>query len=282
MSWVYDNKFVIGVGAGMLAGAGFLGYLTMSAKDSYAAATAEFSTATANLQGYEQKKPFPSEAYLKELGSEKKALSDKLNALQEDFKKRVLPVKPIGKEAFQDRLKDTVAAVGGGCAKAEVGLPKDFYLGYTEYRDKPPEDAAAPLLARQLRAIELVMELLIQEGHLKLDSLTREPFKEEHLKTRSAEPKPAPPTPGAARPAGAASKQLVEKTGFVIKLISTDAAFRRVVNGIVGNKKQLFIIRRVAAQDEKQLPPQKTRQKAAKRKRNSPWIGSRKTRRNLS
>src|SRR6266446_2881368 len=135
MSWVYDNKFVVGVGAAMLAGAGVLGYVTLLEKDKYAGASEELNAATGKLQ--EVMKSSPSEAYLKELGSQKQLLNDRLNALQEDFKKRVLPVKPIGKEAFQDRLKDTVAAVTAGFTKAEVVPPaKDFYLGYTEYRDK--------------------------------------------------------------------------------------------------------------------------------------------------
>ena len=265
MSWVYDNKFVVGVGAAMLAGAGVLGYLTMSASDSYAAASTERTAAAEKLKEIEGKKPFPSEAYLKELGSEKQELNDKLNALQENFKKRVLPIKPVTKEAFQDRLKETVAAVTAGFAKSEIDPPaRDFYLGYTEYRDKPPEDAAAPLLARQLRAIELVMELLIQEGQLKLKELTREPFTEERSKSKALEPKPAPPKPGPPKPGSAkpaadkAGKQLVEKTGFTIKVIGSDDAFRRIVNGIVGHKKQIFIIRRIEAQNEKPVPPQKT------------------------
>jgi hypothetical protein len=257
MSWATENKFLIGFGAAMLAGVGALGYLTFSAMGGYEAATADFSNAKDDLARVEGLRPFPSEATLKEIVTEKQALKDKLSAVQQDFKDRVLPIEPVRKEAFQDRLKDTVAAVIAGAADAQVGLPDKFYLDYTDYRDKPPEELAAPLLARQLRSIKLIMDLLIQEGHLELKELAREPFSEEKTKPKTAEPKPAPAKPGSA-PAPKADRKLVEKTGFTIKFVCGDDALRRILNGIVGNKHQIFIIRRVAVQNEKPTSPQKT------------------------
>lgn len=257
MSWATENKFLIGFGAAMLGGVGALGYLTFSAMGGYDTAASEFTNAKGELARVEGLRPFPSEATLKQIVTEKQELKDKLGAVQQDFKNRVLPIEPVRKEAFQDRLKDTVAAVNAAAADAQVVLPDKFYLDYTDYRDKPPEELAAPLMARQLKAIKLIMDLLIQEGHLELKELAREPFSEEKPKSKPTEPKPAPAKPGSG-PAPKADKKLVEKTGFTIKFICGDEAFQRILNGIVGNKHQIFIIRRIALQNEKQVSPQKT------------------------
>lgn len=247
MSKFAENKFMLGFGAVTLAVAGTLAYLTYEASGKYEESLKTLNAAKSELDFVQRRQPVPSEAALKQLVTQNQEIRKKLDDLQQDFKGRVLPVMPIGKEAFQVQLRDAVARVVASFTEKGVTFGKDptkdkdtFYLGYKDYQDKPPEDAAAPLLARQLKAITLVMDLLTQEGQLNLIELTRERFSEERTKPGSPEPKPAE----------AGGKKLVEKTGFSIKFLAKDDAFRRILNGIVANKNQLFIIRRITVQNE--------------------------------
>jgi len=258
MSKFAENKFMIGFGAVTLAGAGTLAYLTYQASDKYEESLKTLNAAQSELSFVQRRQPVPSEAALRGLVTQNQEIRKKLDDLQQDFKGRVLPVVPIGKEAFQVQLRDSVARVVASFTERGVTLGKDpkdkdtFYLGYKEYQDKPPEDAAAPLLARQLKAITLVMDLLtdpsLQAGQLNLIDLKRERFTEE--RSRSAAPDPSAP-PGGGR-------RLVEKTGFSIKFLASDDAFRKILNGIVANRNQLFIIRRITVQNEHLNSPQRS------------------------
>jgi hypothetical protein len=254
MSWASENKFLIGFGAAVLAGAGTLGYLTFQAMGSHETALSELTAAKDELARVEGLTPFPNEAALKQLRAEKKELEDRLSAIQQAFKARVLPIEPIRKEAFQDLLKDTVATVLSSAAEAEVSLPDKFYLDYADYREKTPEEPAAPLLARQLRAIKIVIDLLINERRLELKELVRDRFSEEMTSPKPGESQPPPGKPAT----GQAARKLVEKMGFSMKLTCSDEALRRILNGIVGNKQQIFIIRHISIQNERQASPQKT------------------------
>lgn len=244
MSWVSENKFLTGFGAVMLAGVGTLGYLTYSAMDKYDAAVSGYDAATSQLTKLQQTKPALRESNLKELLAQKQEMTDKIGTFQQELKTRVLPVEPITKQAFQDKLKDSVAQISAKAAAANVERPKDFYLGFGEYQSRPPDDKATPGLARELRAIEMVMNVLIKAGPLDLEEFQRDPLAEEG--------------------AGAAGKRrggsrndggLVERNGLRIKFSSTDKALRDVLADIANHKQQLFVIRNVSVQNKVAEPP---------------------------
>ena len=170
-------------------------------------------------------------------------MTDKIGAFQNELKSRVLPVEPIKKEAFQDKLKDTVAQVSAKAAAANVERPKDFYLGFAEYQSKPPDDKAAPALARELRAIEMVMGALIKTGGLELEEFHREPLREEAGggKRRSA--------------ADRSDHAAIERNGLTLKFTSNDDALRKVLTELANHKEQLFIIRNVTVQNKMMESP---------------------------
>ncbi len=253
MSWVSENKFLTGFGAVMLAGVGTLGYLTYAAMDKYDTATGAFDTASQNLKRLQDAKPALTDAHLKELLAQKQEMTDKIGAFQKALKSRVLPLptEPITPAQFQDKLKETVAQISSKAAATNVERPKDFYLGFGEYQSKPPDSKAAPALARELRAIELVMNVLIKTGGLELEEFRRDPLPEEGggktsdgaggRKRRNASDR--------------ADSGMIERNGLTIKFTSNDDALRQVLTDLANHKEQLFIIRNVSVQNKQMESP---------------------------
>ena len=265
MSWVSQNKFLTGFGGVVLVGAGVLGYLTWSAMGKYETAVGQFDSAVSALKSTEGSKPSPNEANLKELVAQEQEVSDKADALQKDLKSHVLETKPLTKEKFQDDLKDTVGRVSAKALERNVVLgdkQEKFYMGYAKYQSAPPDDAAAPALGRQLRAIELIMGALINDsgGGIELKELKREELPEERGVTRakSSDQSGKKKEKAGKDSAGDGSgHRLVEKSAVTVKFLGPDKALRQVMNAIAAHKQQFFIIRSVSVQNEKMESPQK-------------------------
>lgn len=256
MNWLAENKFLAGFGAVMLVGVGALGYLTYSAMDKYDTAAGEFSAKSSELKKLVEEKPALTEANLKALLAQKQALGDKITAFREELKKRVLPVEPIVPTDFQNQLKDAVRDFTNKAAAAKVQLPKDIYLGFPTYQNAPPDAKAAPALARELKAIGLVMNVLIDAGSLSLDELKREPLPEEGGKTKA--PKPAAPAPGPGKKKGSGgnvSSSTIERSRLQLKITSPDSILQKVISGLANHKQQLFVIRKIEVQNKQPESP---------------------------
>ena len=150
----------------------------------------------------------------------------------------MLPTEPITKAAFQEKLKETVAQINAKAAAANVQPPKDFYLGFDRYQSAPPDDKAAPALARQLRAIEMVMNVLIKARGLDLEEFHRDPLPEEGAGV--------PDKGGRKNRVTRADGGPVERHDLRIKFTSTDKELRDVLTGLANHKEQLFVIRQVS------------------------------------
>ena len=248
MSWVSENKFLTGFGAVMLVGVGTLGTLTYLAMDKYDAAASAFDTANAQLKRLHDSKPGLKDSSLKDLLAQKQEMTDKISTFQQELKTRVLPMETISKAAFQDKLKETVAQISAKAAAANVERPKDFYLGFGKYQSSPPDDKATPALARELRAIELVMNVLISTGNLELEELQRDLLPEEGAADS-----------GRRRGGGDRSDRgLIERNGLRIKFTSNDKALRDVLTGLANHKEQLFVIRNLSVQNKATESPPHT------------------------
>ncbi len=244
MSWVSENKFLTGFGAVMLVGVGTLGYFTYAAMDKYDNAMSGFETATAQLKKLQEAKPGLKDANLKELLAQKTELTEKIGTFQQELKSRVLPLESITKQGFQDKLKEAVQQTVTKAAAANVQLPKDFYLGFPEYQSRPPDDKATPALARELRALEMVMSIFIKSGSLELEEFHRDPLPEEGVAAAGKKKGP-----------DRADHGLIERNGLRIKFTSTEKSLRDVITDLANHKQQLFIVRNVAVQNKMMEPP---------------------------
>ncbi len=255
MSWVSENKFLTGFGVVMLAGVGTLGWFTWSAMDKFDASTTNFEAASRELTRLQQEvKPSPTDAHLKELLAQKDLLTERIGAFQAELKKRVLPPSgvPVEPAQFQDKLKDAVGKFAARAAAEKVDTPKNFYLGYERYQATPPPKAAATALARQLRVVELVLEVFVQTGGVEINEFNRGPLPEEGLAKADGSLR----GPGSRRPPGTRSDQgPVERNELHIKFTSSDEALRRILTALANHKEQLFVVRNVAIQNKQAESP---------------------------
>jgi hypothetical protein len=245
MSWVSENKFLTGFGVVMLAGVGTLGYFTYAAMDKYDAATGKFDGTSAQLKKLQDAKPSLTDANLKELLAQKQELAGKIADLQKVLKDRVLPLpaEAIKPAQFQDKLKETVAQITSKAAAAQVELPKNFYLGFDKYQSSPPNDAAAPLLERELHAVDLVMNVFIKTTGIEMEKFDREPLPEES---------------GGGKKRGGADRSdrgQIEASRLSIKFTSSDGALRKILTDLANHKDQLFIIRNMSVQNKQTESP---------------------------
>ncbi len=257
MSWLSENKFLAGFGAVMIVGVGALGYLTYSASEDYDKAKNEYDNAVGELHRLEELNPFPNAEHLKKFVTQKDEFKAQIDALHKNLAATQIKAEDILGTAFQDKLKEAVARVTTKAAEAKVGLPKEnFYLGFSEYQVKTPETPVAAPLYRELRSIELLMDLLIEAKEVNLTDLVRSPLKAER------DPKNAPKADAKPNTKGKGAdeepkKKLVHKDSIVLKFVTTQDRFNKILNQIASNKQQFFIPRSITILNEKQEPPAK-------------------------
>lgn len=262
MSALKQNPFLVGFGVVMTLGIGALGYLTYTAADENTQALEEFETTASELKRLQSAKPYPDTENLKKIEAQKKALQARINDLQASLSAVKIKVEDISATGFQDKLRDTVGRIAAKAPDANVKLPgtdkEKFYLGFNVYQSEPPKGPAAPYLYRELRAIEAIMNLILEVKNVEVKELVRAELKEEKA------PKPALAQTGP----GKGNKQedglkVVQKDSFTIKFSTTQENFQRILNGIVTHKEQFFIPRSIVLQNEKQDSPPKVAAVAA-------------------
>lgn len=256
MSWITQNKFLAGFGAVMLAGVGTLGYFAYDASNTYDTAKSEYDSAVGELHRLEGLAPFPNDEHLKKFVAQKEELKARISGLQMSLAATQLKLDPISPTAFQDKLKEAVARVSGKVTEAKVKLPEKFYLAFAEYQSEPPKDAIAPFAYRELRSIELLMNMLIDAKEVSLNELTRSALKGERDAKAAVkvEEKPNAKDKGGD---GEGKMKLVRKDSITLKFVTSQDRFNKILNQIVSCKEQFFIPRVVSVLNEKQEPPPK-------------------------
>ena len=253
MSAFKKNPFLIGFSVVMALGVGALGYLTYSAADEHAKARQGYDSAADELKRLQGLRPFPNDEHLKKFQVQKNELQGKVDALQKELSATKIKVEDISPTSFQDKLRDTVARITSRAPQANVALPEKFYMGFPVYQAEPPRAPAAPGLYRELRALEIVMNLLLETKNVRVDELSRAELKEE----KGA--KPAVPADPKKKDKSKEDegRKLVEKESFTLKITTTQENFQRVLNGLATNKEQFFVPRYITVVNEKADPPAK-------------------------
>lgn len=249
MSWFSENKFLAVFGGVMVVGVGALGYLTMGASSEYETAKGEYDTEVTKLRGLYDTKPSPMQDNLDEYRKREKAFSEQIAALQKDLGAIEIKTEPVSPTGFQDKLKEAVSRVVAKAAEMEMKLPEKFYMGFDEYQNTPPKDVSAPSMLRELRSLEIVMNLLLQSKKAELKSIAR-----------NAEEKKQPdvkPDPKGGKAKGDADKKLIHKISYKVDFIASQDQFKTVLNGITGSKEQFFVVRNLHIKNEKPEAPGK-------------------------
>lgn len=256
MNWVKANKFVSGFLGIMLIGVGVLTFLLLSAKGRYDGTTEKYEQQAAELNRLQNLPAFPDAQNLEAMAAQKAEHQQAIVALQKNLVATEIPIEPLAPEQFQDRLRETVSRVTAKAAGAKVALPeKGFFMGFDRYQTEPPRPEAAPLLGRDLKAIEFAVNQIIESRVAAISSLDRVPLAEEGGgREPAADTRTARPGPGAKndRPGSA---PLVLKHSFSVGIQANQQNFVQILNKLVTSKTQFLIPRLVTVVNTQQAGP---------------------------
>ncbi len=252
MNWVQENKFLAGFIAVMVVGTGVLGFQVLSASGKLEEADTAYRAKATAYNRLRRLDPFPNRKNLDAFEAQKAEAAQAINAFQADLTKREFPIEPMSPEQFQDELKKAVTEIRAAAAAANVTLPKDkFYLGFDPYETAPPNSEAAPLLGRQLKAIQWVMQQMIAARISEVKELKRTGLPEEQ--GRAGGPTGGRPVDRGGRPgsdrggdrAGRGGKpDLVTTHAFDVVFVGKQHQFANVLNAVVSPKAPQFYIPR--------------------------------------
>jgi hypothetical protein len=253
MSWVNENKFLAGFAGATLVCAGALAFLVFQAKGQYQQAQATYEEQSNELNRLQTLQPFPNAENVKKLDEQRKAHAQAIVQLQQSLAKMELPLENVSPQQFQDRLRATVDTINQNANQNGVKRAEAFNLGFDRYLSEPPRPEAAGPLARQLKAIEILVSQLIRDRVVELTELKREELPEEKVAAAAAE---TPPAKGA-KPAGKGDPRagLVASSTVEVSFLAEQPSFAQSLNSLISAKEQFFVPRLIKVVNEKPEGP---------------------------
>jgi hypothetical protein len=259
MNWIKENKFLFGLLVVVMLGVIGGGVMLYFAYSHYDEVSQNFDKEAREYNRLRTLKPYPDQKNLAEMNNQKDAYAASIASLRDTLAGLVIKPEPIKTQEFQDRLNKAVAAVRTRAAKSSPPVklsdkekPEKFYLGFDHYQNElPRDDVAAAALNRELKAIEMIVETLIDA---KIDTLTT--FRRADLpEEKGSAPAPQqqanknkPNTIGAQQP-------LVVKRTLDLAFVADQNSFRSVLNKLTSSKKQFFITRLVQIRNTAEKAP---------------------------
>jgi hypothetical protein len=260
MNWIRDNKFLTGFLVVLVIGAGVLGYLLYSAYGAYSDVTDQYNAAATELHQLQTRVPYPDHANLVKYQAERDDLKDATHSLASSLAQMVLPVEELTPSAFQDRLRETVTSIVDHAGKTGVLLPKDFALDFATYQTQPPVAAAASPLGRQLAALQIATNILIDDHVDAISDLSRTRLPQEGGAALVPQDRGGGPFGRRGEGQASAPGSLVDKVSFDIKFTAGQAAFEKVLNDLAASSKQFFITRTLVVNNSDPKPVSKVAQ----------------------
>jgi hypothetical protein len=257
MNWIKENKFLTGVLAVAIIGGGVLGYLLFAAYGKYDEASGAFDAQSGELHRLEALAIFPDQKNLNTLKKQAGEYESRIKELQRSLEAMQLPIEPLTPAEFQDRLKAAVTSYAEKANGIHLKLPDKFFLGYERYQSIPPRPEAAPLLGRELKAIEWVLGRLVDDGVLELAAVKPEELAEEKGEKEDKADARRPGAPGIGGPGGPGGpgRGPIRKSAFTLGFVCDENTLRTVLNDIVTAKSQLYIVRSVELKSTNEKPP---------------------------
>ena len=257
MNWIRENKFLTCFIAVLVIGAGVLGYLLFTAWGAYSDVSDQYTAEADALHQLQIRVPYPDQANLARYRAEIDDAVDATHTLASNLAQMVLPVSQITPSAFQDRLRDISSAIAAKAGKTGVKIPAHFALDFDQYQTQPPSKETVGPLGRQLEALNIAVNILIDEHVDEIAGLQR---------TRLPGEAAYRPGAGAAgskfgqhgglggEPAEGAAGNLVEKFPFEVRFIASQPAFQKVLNDMAASSRQFFITRALVVENTNPKP----------------------------
>lgn len=247
MNWLKENPFISGLIAVTVVATGALVFMLTQSMTRFQETSDAYTAAVQKLHTLQNRSPFPNAENLEKTKQLEAQYKDALKDLRQQLQKMEIPIVPdVSPQGFQDDLRTAVNRAAERAAAAGVTLPKDFYLGFSQYKDSPPTATAAPALARQLKVIDKLVTDLIDFKVQSIDYLDRLPLPEE------GGAQAASPAPGGQQK----EKKSLGVQRFPVNLGFTaeQGKFRVAFNSLL-NADQFFIVRALNIQNTAPVGP---------------------------
>jgi hypothetical protein len=258
MNWIRENKFLTGFIAVLVIGAGALGYLLYTAYDAYSEVTDQYTQQASELHRLQSLVPYPDKQNLAKYAAELDDLKDATHDLATRLSSMELPVPDLSPSAFQDHLRDIVSAITAKANRTGVKLPDNFALDFQQYQSQPPPAAAAGPLGRQLDALNVAMNILLDEHVDALAELSRTKLPQEAGGGGGGSGGHGGEFGGGRGGSDRSGGDLVDKVSFLLKFTANQPAFQKVLNDFASSSQQYFITRTLLVENTDPKPVSKS------------------------
>ncbi len=238
MSWIKDNKFVVGLGGGTLLGAALLIFFGLKGSTRYDEALERFVAAADEASSFEKLALYPKVA---NRDGKTKAIADyrqSLDSLQTSFEPfRPKEIKNITPQEFTNNLLAANAEIRKAFEGSGTAVPEPFFVGFEGYKTALAPGKITGILDYQLASIKSLMLTLAEAKPTALKNLHRPALPEEENQNF---------TPGAS----AARSFPLE-----ITFTGPEASLRDFLSSIVAYKDKFVVVRVMRVTNDKKDPP---------------------------
>jgi hypothetical protein len=239
MSWIKDNKFIVTLGGGTLAGVILLLVVGIGGSKSYNAAKEQFDAAAAEASGFEKLALYPKaenrDAKSKALGEYRPAVE----SLQNQFAPfRPSEIKNVTPQEFTNHLLAANNEVSKAFEDAGTVVPEAFFMGFEKYKTSLAPGNTTGILDYQLNSVKFLMLALAKAKPSEIKNLHRPLLPEDEGQTFT------PPATMTARP-----------YPLEITFTGTESSVREFVSSIIKSENQYVVIRSFRVSNMKKDPP---------------------------
>ncbi len=254
MDWIKENKTLAAILGVSGIGAMGLAVLLWLSYSSYSEGLEAYDGAVKKLGRIESAPLYPSKENVTAKGELVQAFKGEVEKLQNTLLNLQPEVKPTSDTEFQAKLKQRMSETrqSAGASGTDAGkIPKNFAFGFDLYTSSLPPAAAANELNDYFDAVHSIVELALDSGVKKIESLTRSDI---DLEKSSAAVAPAPAASDSFMdPKGTKSKgkskageataapvaKVIERRRVQLNVIGDQPAIQGLLNGLASASKIL-------------------------------------------
>jgi hypothetical protein len=269
MDWIKEHKTLSGLLGVIIAGFIALAVMLWGSYGAYGEALDAYSTTDKKLNRLESAPLYPNQENLTAKKQLVEEYEGEVRKLQSTLLNLQPPIADISETDFQAKLKQRMAETRqkAGLNEDTSRIPKNFAFGFDVYVNSLPASGTAKDLNDYLDAVDAIVQLALDSGVKKIDTLTRSDLASEKGGGAAA-PAPSttssfvnpPSTSGSKKAASAVEPppaQVVERRQVQMKVVADQGPLQALLNGLASASKMHYftVVRVLRLENEKMEGP---------------------------
>ena len=264
-----EYNVVIGCGFAAVVALGGSLYFAIDAGNLESESVESLSTVSQKIEKLNKSPIPPTAEYLKALESQKSMIAQKIESIEQQARKIDVPTPDMSPEDFQKALNQKAQSIAEKAAKESIQIPADFYLDFNQYLQKLPSKELTPFMGRQLAAVGILLDILLDSLPLELKSFERKSADklpdytiidatanavttpQATQSSANANPKSSKKEPSAPKKASLSSQS------FELAFSTRPERLRTFLNAVSSEQGAFFIVRNLKVTNSKQKGPLK-------------------------